>query len=149
MSGAGGRAFVTTRMTLTVAALDLAAPGLDMPDLGMPDPTGGGRRPDSTSRLVVLTGPREAVLNGINLRLTKIQYDLLLVLIDNAGRVLTRRQLLERVCDKPVGGCLRTIDVHIKRLRAKIAGGGPTITTIRGVGYRLDGKDRVVVADVM
>jgi two-component system, OmpR family, phosphate regulon response regulator PhoB len=139
MSDSGGSARVTTRMTVPVASPDLPLP-LHRREL---------RLPAAGPRLLVLTGPREALLDGIKLELTKMQFDLLMHFLDHAGRVLTRRQLMDRICDRPEGGCPRTIDVHVKRLRAKLAGGGPTITTIRGVGYRLDGHDRALVADVM
>jgi hypothetical protein len=141
MCDGGGSARVTTRMTVPVASPDRSPPPARPRGLGTP---GAG------PRLLVLTGPREALLDGIKLQLTKMQFDLLSYFLDNAGRVLTRRQLMNGVGDKPEGGgCPRTIDVHVKRLRAKLAGGGPTITTIRGVGYRLDGHDRALVADVM
>ena len=139
MSGGGGSARVTTRMTLPVA----------LPDRSSPLRPRGTGLPGAGPRLLVLTGPREALLDGIKLQLTKLQFDLLIYFLDNAGRVLTRRQLMDRVCDKPEGGCPRTIDVHVKRLRAKLAGAGPTITAIRGVGYRLDDHDRALVMDVM
>jgi hypothetical protein len=139
LSDSDGSARVTTRMTVPVASPYLSPP-LDPRDL---------RLPGVGPRLLVLTGPREALLDGMKLQLTKMQFDLLTHFLDNAGRVLTRRQLMDRVCDKPEGGCPRTIDVHVKRLRAKLAGGGPTITTIRGVGYRLDRQDRALVTDVI
>ncbi|MEH1014059.1 winged helix-turn-helix domain-containing protein [Micromonospora sp. CPCC 206060] len=76
--------------------------------------------------------------------LTRIEFDLLLFLAQNRRQVLTRRQLLSSVW----GGIHvgeRTVDVHVQRLRAKVGIGRPLVTTIRGVGYRLDDRAEVVL----
>jgi two-component system response regulator RegX3 len=69
------------------------------------------------------------------------EFDLLELLLANAGRVLTRDVLMDRVWGPSYVGDTKTLDVHIKRLRAKIETdpGSPTrITTIRGLGYRYE-----------
>jgi two-component system, OmpR family, response regulator RegX3 len=69
------------------------------------------------------------------------EFDLLELLLANAGRVLTRDVLMDRVWGLSYVGDTKTLDVHIKRLRAKIETdpGSPTrITTIRGLGYRYE-----------
>jgi two-component system response regulator RegX3 len=72
--------------------------------------------------------------------LTLKEFDLLQALMENAGRVVTRAALLERIWrDKPGAGD-GTLDAHVKRLRSKIetAGAPIRITTLRSIGYRLD-----------
>ncbi len=75
------------------------------------------------------------------LELKPREFDLLALLVENAGRALTRDQILERIWGQDYFGDTRTVDVHIRWLREKIEGdpGSPTrIITIRGVGYRFD-----------
>ena len=69
------------------------------------------------------------------------EFELLELLLENAGRVLTRETLIDRVWGPHYVGDTKTLDVHIKRLRAKIEDdpAKPTrITTIRGLGYRYE-----------
>ncbi|HLR55946.1 MAG TPA: response regulator transcription factor [Actinomycetales bacterium] len=69
------------------------------------------------------------------------EFELLEVLLRNAGHVLTRGQLIDRVWGADYVGDTKTLDVHIKRLRSKIEvdPAAPTvITTVRGLGYRLE-----------
>lgn len=65
------------------------------------------------------------------------EFDLLVALAENAGIVLTREQLLDRVWGYSFYGETRTVDVHVQHVRAKIAGTGYGIQTVRGVGYKL------------
>jgi two-component system response regulator RegX3 len=69
------------------------------------------------------------------------EFDLLELLMRNAGRVLTRGQIIDRVWGSDYVGDTKTLDVHIKRLRAKIEDdpGSPVhILTVRGLGYKYD-----------
>jgi len=69
------------------------------------------------------------------------EFDLLEVLMRNAGRVLTRMQLIDRVWGSDYVGDTKTLDVHVKRLRAKVEddpGRPARIVTVRGVGYRYE-----------
>src|SRR5690625_1612642 len=69
------------------------------------------------------------------------EFELLEVLLRNAGRVMTRAQLIDRVWGADYVGDTKTLDVHIKRLRAKIEpdpSDPTTIITVRGLGYRLE-----------
>ena len=69
------------------------------------------------------------------------EFDLLELLMRNAGRVLTRGQIIDRVWGSDYVGDTKTLDVHIKRLRAKIEDdpGNPIhILTVRGLGYKYD-----------
>jgi two-component system, OmpR family, response regulator RegX3 len=70
------------------------------------------------------------------------EFELLEMLLRNAGRVLTRMQLIERVWGSDYVGDTKTLDVHVKRLRAKVEidpGLPNLITTVRGLGYKFDG----------
>ncbi len=70
------------------------------------------------------------------------EFELLEVLLRNAGRVLTREQLMSRVWGSDYFGDTKTLDVHVKRLRAKLEPDPSAprhLVTIRGVGYRFDG----------
>jgi two-component system, OmpR family, response regulator RegX3 len=87
----------------------------------------------------------EVSVRGEAVQLALKEFDLLELLLVNAGRVLTRDVLMDRVWGPSYVGDTKTLDVHIKRLRAKIEENpsSPTrITTIRGLGYRYE-KPRV------
>jgi two-component system response regulator RegX3 len=83
----------------------------------------------------------EVFVRDDNVQLALKEFDLLELLLMNAGRVLTRDVLMDRVWGPSYVGDTKTLDVHIKRLRAKIETNpsSPTrITTIRGLGYRYE-----------
>jgi len=71
------------------------------------------------------------------IELTSIEFDLLKVLAEHGGLVLSREQLLERVWGQEYFGDFRVVDVHLGHLRKKL-GRRPFIHTVRGVGYRFD-----------
>jgi len=71
--------------------------------------------------------------------LSNLEYALLNYLLTNKGRVLTRHQILEFVWGRDFYGDPRTVDTHIWRLRDKIKNNGVVISTVRGIGYRLEG----------
>jgi two-component system response regulator RegX3 len=80
-------------------------------------------------------------VNGQTVSLPLKEFDLLELLMRNAGRVLTRGQLIDRVWGSDYVGDTKTLDVHIKRLRSKIESdpANPThILTVRGLGYKYD-----------
>jgi len=83
----------------------------------------------------------EVVVRGDEIALPLKEFEVLELLLDNAGRVLTRETLIDRVWGPHYVGDTKTLDVHIKRLRAKVEEdpSHPTrITTIRGLGYRYE-----------
>ncbi len=80
---------------------------------------------------------RETKVSGRELQLRTKEFDLLAALAENAGIVLTREQLLDRVWGYNFYGETRTVDVHVQHVRAKLAGSGLSIVTVRGVGYKL------------
>ena len=81
-----------------------------------------------------------ATLDGRTLDLTPTEFELLTVLLQNPGRAFSRLELLDRVQGDAYEGYERTIDAHIKNLRAKL-GDDPRkprfIQTVFGVGYKL------------
>jgi two-component system response regulator RegX3 len=84
----------------------------------------------------------EVYLRGGQVQLPLKEFELLELLMGNAGRVLTRETLIDRVWGPHYVGDTKTLDVHVKRLRAKIEDdpGHPVrITTIRGLGYKFEG----------
>ena len=87
--------------------------------------------------LVINLERYEVTVAGRRVLLTYKEYQLLVLLADNPGRVYTRENLLSQLWGYDYFGGTRTVDVHIRRLRVKIEGGGqPLIETIRNVGYR-------------
>ena len=95
--------------------------------------------------LQIYPARRVALLDGVQLQLTRREFDLLLFLSEHAGRVFDRPQLLRLVWGHQVICGERTVDVHVRRLRSKLERTGPVISTVRGVGYRLDSAERVAV----
>jgi len=81
-----------------------------------------------------------ARLGGTVLSLTPKEFDLLRALLEAHGRVLSREHLLDRVWGYARADEIesRTVDVHVRRLRAKLGAEGRRIVTVKGVGYRLD-----------
>jgi DNA-binding response OmpR family regulator len=67
-----------------------------------------------------------------------MEYELLKFFVTHPGKVFTREQLLSRVWGYEYYGGARTVDVHVRRLRAKLADEGRRIATVKGVGYQLD-----------
>jgi DNA-binding response OmpR family regulator len=96
----------------------------------------------------ILTGPgdlrldierREVTIGGIQLDLTRLEFDLLYALVLNAERVLTRERLLEQVWGYDFNGDTRAVDSAIKRLRAGLRSANPQadcIEAVRGLGYK-------------
>jgi two-component system phosphate regulon response regulator PhoB len=82
------------------------------------------------------------MLRGEDLELTATEYRLLHTLMERRGRVQSRPQLLETVWDAQPDIQTRTVDMHIQRLRAKLAEDGDLIETVRGFGYRFRGAER-------
>ena len=80
-------------------------------------------------------------IRGEDVRLPLKEFELLEMFLRNPGRVLTRGQLIDRVWGSDYVGDTKTLDVHVKRLRAKIEPDPSTpsyLVTVRGLGYRFD-----------
>ncbi|PHP53011.1 winged helix-turn-helix transcriptional regulator [Actinomyces ruminis] len=92
--------------------------------------------------LVIDTTAYTARIRGTLLDLTYKEFELLKALALNQGRVLTRQALLDEVWGEDYIGGSRTVDVHIRRLRAKLGTEyDHLIGTVRNVGYRLDASE--------
>jgi two-component system, OmpR family, response regulator RegX3 len=91
----------------------------------------------------------EVLVRGELIPMPLKEFELLELLLLNAGRVLTRDVLIDRVWGPNYYGDTKTLDVHVKRLRAKIepdAAKPVRIVTVRGVGYRYESPDRAHAA---
>ncbi len=107
------------------------------------------RRTGTVGESVLRLGPvsidpesYQVLVAGRILDLTYKEFELLRFLVDHAGRVFTRAALLQRVWGYDFYGGTRTVDVHVRRLRAKLgAEHEGVIETVRGVGYRAAAPD--------
>jgi two-component system OmpR family response regulator len=105
-----------------------------------------GRRLGATQQVERLSIPglemdllrRKVFARGHEVRLTTREFQILEVLLRNAGRVVTRTMLLEAVWDYRFDPQTNIVDQHVSRLRQKLGeeNGGPLIETVRGLGYR-------------
>jgi two-component system response regulator RegX3 len=80
-------------------------------------------------------------VDGVDVRLPLKEFELLEMFLRNPGRVLTRGQLIDRVWGADYVGDTKTLDVHVKRLRAKIEpdpGNPSCLVTVRGLGYKYE-----------
>ncbi len=96
-----------------------------------------GAKPVMLGDLVVDPARREVTVNGKPVELRAKEFDLLLVLVENRGIVLSRDKLLELAWGYDFAGQTRTVDVHVAHLRDKLAGSSVQIETVWGVGYKL------------
>ena len=80
-------------------------------------------------------------VDGAEVTLTYKEFQLLRLFVENCGTVLTREVLLDRVWDLGAERENRTLDVHIRSLRAKLGRAGNYIQTVRNVGYRFTGDE--------
>jgi two-component system, OmpR family, response regulator RegX3 len=104
--------------------------------------------PDEATAATLEAGPvrmdieRHVVtVNGEQVVMPLKEFELLELLLRNAGRVLTRMQLIERIWGADYVGDTKTLDVHVKRLRSKIEpdpGSPRHLVTVRGLGYKLE-----------
>jgi two-component system catabolic regulation response regulator CreB len=102
----------------------------------------GGEPPAeaASSGFVIREGRRQILYSGAVLDLSRTEYEILRTLIRRPGRVYTREQLMDAAWDEPEASMDRTVDAHIKNLRAKLRSVLPDtdpIVTHRGVGYAL------------
>jgi two-component system response regulator RegX3 len=108
-----------------------------------------GSVPDARQpRTVIEAGPvridtdrHSVTVSGVPLTLPLKEFELLEYLIDNANRVLTRGQIIDRVWGSNYYGDTKTLDVHVKRIRGKIEpdpANPKYLVTVRGLGYKFD-----------
>jgi phosphate regulon transcriptional regulator PhoB len=99
-----------------------------------------GAAPVVSGRLVIDPDRHTVHVDAAPIELTPKEFDLLRALAEARGRVLSREFLLDRVWGYASAGEIesRTVDVHVRRLRVKLGEEGQRITTVKGVGYRLE-----------
>lgn len=88
--------------------------------------------------LVLDTAKHSVTADGRSVQLTKKEYDLLKLFMENPGITFSRDKLLVSVWDSSFYGETRTVDAHIGTLRQKLENYGDCIKTVRGVGYKMD-----------
>ena len=105
-----------------------------------PDPTRAVYR---EGPIVLDPGRHTVTVRGAPVALTPKEFDLLQVLLEAAGRVLSRQHLLTRVWGYAHADEIesRTVDVHVRRLRAKLGDDGRRIATVKSVGYRFEREE--------
>ena len=99
--------------------------------------TGGDSRLESGSLCIDKIG-RFARVDGKKLELPPKEYELLLMLMENQDRALSREQILNKIWDFQYYKGMRTIDTHIKKLRKKLGSHSSCIKTVRNYGYRFE-----------
>ncbi len=97
----------------------------------------GANPPQGAAGLVVDRRSRRVLLGGREVDLAPKEFELLALLASEPGRAIPREAIIEKVWDENWWGPTKTLDVHIAALRRKLGEPG-WITTLRGVGYRLD-----------
>ena len=96
------------------------------------------RSPEYTlGKLYVCPAKHIVRVNGEDLSLTLKEFDLLCLLLENRGIVLTRDVILNKIWGYSFDGESRTVDVHIRTLRQKLGPAGEIIETVRGIGYKI------------
>lgn len=111
--------------------------GEDRPDVAHGHPQGGtGATIRTVGKLCLDQRQRKVFLNGKPLVLTRKEFNILAVLMEDPGALVARETLLSRVWDESWFGSTRTVDAHVSHLRAKLCD-GRWVETVRGVGFRL------------
>ena len=142
----------------TYAAVALAPKGLggrpiDVVRTALRDPRAMDRlnkareEVEDTRGLVIDSSRRKVTANGEAADLTYKEFELLNYLIEHEGATISRKEIIDVIWNEADGEVPndRTIDVHIRRLRAKISGYEDIIRTVRGSGYRFDKHPDVLV----
>lgn len=101
-------------------------------------------RSRKTPQLRMLPGPRVVLLNDEPIALTRLEFELLYFLATHPRQVFSRRQLLNAVWRDNLG-VSRTVDVHVRRLRAKLGPDVSVVSTVYGVGYRLADDAQIIL----
>ena len=96
--------------------------------------------------IVIDRSGHEVLLRGRSVRLTAREFALLAYLCERRGRVVSRQEALDRVWGEPYDGGLRTVDIHVRRLRSKLGSALP-LETLRGSGYKIAPPDETAGDD--
>ena len=102
---------------------------------------------DAAKGVVIDLQRRKVFIDGLNAELTEKEFDLLKHLVENQGSNISRDELIDTLWVSEEGPEVvgRTIDVHVRRLRAKIEGYEGIVRTVRGEGYRFDKHPDVLI----
>jgi DNA-binding response OmpR family regulator len=152
---------VPDKANQTYAAVALASEGtvgnnLEITRLALHEPKATKAQievqPDQESvakGLVVDLTRRRLFVDGRSAQLTCKEFELLAFLIENTGRTVSREEIasISERCGEPTPNA-RTIDVHVRRLRSKIAGYEDIVRTARGHGYRFDKHPDVLIEEL-
>jgi DNA-binding response OmpR family regulator len=142
----------------TVALAPAEAPGrnLDLVRLALQEPRATKQKVQPSQEetraakgIVVDLTRKRLFVDGRNALLTCKEFELLAYLIENTGDTVSREQIASIAdrCGEPTPNA-RTIDVHVRRLRAKIAGYEDIVRTVRGRGYRFDKHPDVLIEEL-
>lgn len=145
-----------TYAALALAPENATGRSLDLTRLALREPRATGKL-DSPAQednkaakgLVLDLKRRRLFVDGRNANLTCKEFELFAYLIENIGSTVTREQIasISNRCGEAKPN-FRTIDVHVRRLRAKIAGYEDVIRTSRGIGYRFDSHPDVLIEEL-
>jgi len=94
-------------------------------------------RGDDVDRIVGLELGADVEWHGRSLELTGTEFNVLEVLMRNAGRVVSKKELSEQALGRPMARFDRSVDVHLSSVRQKLGRGSALIHTVRGIGYHL------------
>lgn len=122
-----------------LSPIDEVELGVRMQRLSPTDSAAAAAQPNTLryEDLELNTGTYQAAISGTPQDLTYMEYELLRFFVENPGRVWSREQILSKVWGYDYFGGSRTVDVHVRRLRAKLGEERSSwITTVRSVGYR-------------
>ena len=100
-------------------------------------------RPLTFGELTIDPGAHRVTLDGVDVEIRPKEFELLVLLAREAGKVVTRDRILSEVWDLHWESSTKTLDMHIHALRRKLGDDAEQphwITTIRGVGYRFEGS---------
>lgn len=107
-------------------------------------PRGGSKKetPKSHQLGCLFVNPTAHIVqvDGLDVVLTLKEFQLLCLLLQRSGAVLTRDQILNTIWGYEFDGASRTVDVHVRTLRQKLGIAGVYIETIRGIGYKIGGN---------
>ncbi len=134
----GGFAAVTADWGVTDIVLDSAGPAELEARIRLAITSVKESGPIVASGLSIDEASYQAKVDGRPVDLTYQEFELLRVLASHPARVFTREQLLSEVWGYDYYGGTRTVDVHVRRLRAKLGDLESVIGTVRGVGYRFE-----------
>lgn len=125
---------VVLRVRAVVRRLEL------LREASAPPPGRRRREPAAAPAVRLDLSARRAFVGDEEIGLTQTEFRLLEYLLQHAGRLCSRSELLQRVWDMPGHLNTRTVDTHIKRVRSKLGDAGGCIQTVRGSGYRFQGQ---------